>query len=71
MSVAELEKILQDRDLSLQIHIGAGGTTWVVFLYAPDDPNCWFVGEHDNLASAIADAVKQWDDSPGVETDVH
>jgi hypothetical protein len=71
VSVAELEKLLQDRECSMQIHLGAGGTSWVVFLYAPDDPQCWFVGEADVLAMAIADAVKQWDDSPGVETEVH
>ena len=78
-TLAELEGALDEAELSLCIHRGAGPERYVAHLYAPDDPISVVVGDGPDLPSAVSDALKQWqdgdsrppdmDDAPGGPTE--
>ena len=59
-TLAELEGSLEEGELSICIHRGAGPERYVVHLYAPDDPACLVTGDGMDLAAAVADALGSW-----------
>ena len=63
--LGSLQAILDDCDLSMQVHSGAHGHSYVVWLYAPEDPETLTIGEGESLSAAFAAAIEEWDDEDG------
>lgn len=59
-TLAELSIALEERELSLSIH-NASATSWVVWLFPPDDPEQMIVSADDDLPNAIRRALAEWD----------
>jgi hypothetical protein len=65
MLISQLGEWLAARELSLQVHYST--LHWTIWLYAPDDPACYFIALNSDLEDAIRDVQSQWNKSIGVE----
>jgi hypothetical protein len=66
-TIHDVSYALDERGLSAKI-FNAGETSWVVWLYAADDPELGvFIGESDDLRVAFERAIANWDNAPILE----